>query len=257
MNSNIVHKLRKFARNAPNLFRGYSIYVDSDKLRLLDHVYHSIFPSASSFVDLGGIWKVNGGYSVYTLRKHHLPKGIIIDTDYPEGLEERLARYDGLRIVRGDFTDPDIIKAIGRVDVAYFFDVLLHQANPSWSDVLSAYSSVARCIVIFNQQYIQGETSIRLTNLPLEQYLAMTPHYREKVCRFVYEHANEIHPVFNKPWIDIHNIFQWAITDRDLVDVMTQLGYRQAYFRNCGRFSSLSAYENHAFVFIRDDGAYT
>lgn len=81
----------------------------------------------------------------------------------------------------------------------------------------------------------------------------MTPHYREDMCRFAYEHADEMHPVFHKPWIDIHNIFQWAITDRDLIDVMARLDYRQVYFRNCGRFSNLSAYENHAFVFLRND----
>ena len=255
MNLNAVHRLMKFARNAPNLLRGYTIYVDADKLRLIDQVYQSAIPDATSFVDLGGVWKVNGGYSLYTLRKYRLTNGTIVDTNYPEGLGQKLAQDSRLRILRGDFTNPDVIRAIGNVDVAYFFDVLLHQANPSWAEVLSAYAQVTRFMVIFNQQYVQGQNSIRLTHLPLEQYLTMTPHYREEVCRFVYDHAKEIHPEFHKPWIDIHQIFQWAITDHDLVDVMSRLGYRQAYYRNCGRFSNLSAYENHAFVFMRNDTA--
>jgi hypothetical protein len=255
MNLNAVRKLKQFARNTPNVLRGYTIYVNSDKLRLIDHVYQSDFPGATSFVDLGGVWKVDGGYSLYTLHKYHLTNGTIVDTNYPDRLRDKLTRESRLRIIQGDFTNPDVIRAIGEVDVAYFFDVLLHQANPSWADVLSAYSSVARCIVIFNQQYVQGENSIRLTKLPLEQYLTMTPHYREEVCRFVYDHANEIHPEFHKPWIDIHQIFQWAITDHDLVEVMSRLGYRQVHYRNCGRFSNLSAYENHAFVFLRSDVA--
>jgi hypothetical protein len=251
MKFNILHKLNKVARNTPNLLRGYNIYVDSDKLRLIDHVYRSIVPNANSFVDLGGVWNVNGAYSLYTIRKHRLSSGVIVDTDYPSGLEEKLTRTSGLRAVHGDFTCSEVIKSIGTVDVAYFFDVLLHQANPTWADVLSTYASVASCFVIFNQQYVQSDTSIRLTHLPLDQYLTMSPHYRQDVCRFAYEHANELHPVFHKPWIDIHNIFQWAITDHDLNAVMTRLGYRQLHFRNCGPFPNLPAYENHAFVFVR------
>jgi hypothetical protein len=63
--------------------------------------------------------------------------------------------------------------------------------------------------------------------------------------------VNELHPVYRKPWPDIHNIFQWAITDQDLRNVMTRLGFQEVYFRNHGRFSNLTAFENHAFVFLR------
>ena len=62
MNFSISHRLRKIARNAPGLFWGYNIYVDTHKLRLIDHVYESCLPGAASFADLGGVWKVNAAF---------------------------------------------------------------------------------------------------------------------------------------------------------------------------------------------------
>ena len=50
---------------------------------------------------------------------------------------------------------------------------------------------------------------------------------------------------------DIHNIFQWGNTDRALRTTMRYLGYEEAYYANYGWFSDLSAFENHAFVFVR------
>lgn len=146
-----------------------------------------------------------------------------------------------------------MIASIGTVDVAFFFDVLLHQADPSWDEVLDAYARVASCITIFNQQYIAGESTLRLTSLPLEKYIAIAPRGRDAVYRHVYAHADEIHPEYHKRWRDIHNIFQWGITDRDLRAHMQGLGFREVFYRNYGRFSDLPAFENHGFVFVRGD----
>ena len=251
MNFSISHKLRRIARNVPNLLNGYNIYVDTDKLHLIDQVFRFVLPAGRTFADLGGVWKVNAAYTIYSMRKYRLNTGTIVDTDVPFWLEQKLSKISGLHVVRGDFTSPDIIQKIGHIDVAYFFDVLLHQANPSWNEVLVAYSHVTSCFAIYNPQYVQGPTSIRLTHLPLEKYLAMTPYYREDVCRHAYAHAKELHPVYGKPWLDIHNIFQWAISDQDLRNAMIQLGFREVYYGNDGRSSNLPAFENHAFVFLR------
>ena len=70
MNPGAIHNLSKFARNMPKLLRGYSIYVDIDKIRLINHVFQSVVPDAKSFVDLGGVRKVSGAYSQYTLSRH-------------------------------------------------------------------------------------------------------------------------------------------------------------------------------------------
>jgi hypothetical protein len=152
----LASKIRKLLKNSPALLRGYNPYVDADKLRMIDLTFTSIRPDARSFADLGGVWKVNAAYSRYTLRKHRLERGVLVDTDFPPGLEGKLLQFKHLEIIRGDFTAETTLDRIGTTDVAYFFDVLLHQANPSWDEVLRRYASCAACLVVFNQQYVGG-----------------------------------------------------------------------------------------------------
>lgn len=246
-----LHRIKKFVKNSPNLLAGYNIYVDTDKLRLIDHVFTHIVPKAHSFADLGGVWNVNAGYTIYTLRTYDIQRGVLVDTNFPDGLSEQLSAYPALSILHGDFANTETIAKIGTVDVLYFFDVLLHQANPSWIEVLTAYEKNVSCIVIYNQQYVRGETTIRLTDLPLEKYLDIAPKGRDDIYRYVYAHSGEIHPLYKKPWKDIHNIFQWGITDKDLRATMNEFGFQEVYFKNHGQFSNLPSFENHAFIFVR------
>lgn len=251
MNLLALHRLKKIIKNSPNLLSGYNIYVDTDKLRLIDHVFKHIAPFARSFADLGGVWKVNAGYTLYTLQKKNIQRGILVDTNFPDGLKEKLSQHPRLTIIQGDFAHTGTISRIGNVDVVYFFDVLLHQANPSWSKILSEYAKNVSCIVIFNQQYIRGEHTVRLTDLPIDEYIGIAPKGREETYRYIYSHAQEIHPEYKKPWKDIHNIFQWGITDDDLRATMNGFGFQEVYYKNHGRFSNLPAFENHAFIFVK------
>ena len=248
----IIHRLGWVVHNAPNLLRGYNIYVNRDKLRLIDRAFSLVDPTARSFADLGGVWKVNGAYTRYTLRSFSIDRGVILDTGYPQTVQRQLSRFPKLSVLQGDFTAQELIEQVRPVDLVYFFDVLLHQANPNWDEVLTAYAGVTRCFVIFNQQYIKSKETIRLTNLPLEQYMQLVPTGRETIYRNVYAHKSEIHPTYAKPWGDIHNIFQWGITDEDLRSLMKCLGFTEVYYCNHGRFSNLPAFENHAFIFARN-----
>lgn len=245
------HRLKKIIKNAPNLLSGYNIYVDSDKLRLIDHVFTTVLPDARSFADLGGVWKVNAGYTLYTMRNHPVTRGLLVDTNFPDGLRELLAAVPKLSVIHGDFAQMETVEKVGTIDALFLFDVLLHQANPSWREILAAYAPNVRCFVIFNQQFIRGTETVRLTDLPLDEYTAIAPKRNDDVYRYVYEHANEIHPQYKKPWKDIHNIFQWGITDDDLRRTMSGLGFSEVYYKNYGRFSNLPAFENHAFVFVK------
>ncbi len=251
MNINF-HRLRKLINNLPSLLQGYNIYVDTNKLRLIDRVFQIIMPKVKSFADLGGVWKVNGAYSLYALKKFPISRSVLVDTDFPAGVFERLSHVSNLNVVKGDFAQKSVMQAVGNVDAVFFFDVLLHQANPSWHTILADYATQTRCMVIYNQQYVLDTTSVRLTDLSLEKYIAMAGSSgRNDVYKFVYEHAEEIHKEYGKPWKDIHNIFQWGITDEDLRSTMTRLGFREIFFQNYGRFSNLPAFENHAFIFVQ------
>ncbi|MFZ4621519.1 MAG: hypothetical protein ACOYNS_13240 [Bacteroidota bacterium] len=244
------HRLKKIIKNAPNLLSGYNLYVDSDKLRLIDHAFTKIVPGARSFADLGGVWNVNAGYTIYTLRNHGVA-GTLVDTNFPDGLREQLSQYNNLSVIHGDFSKDETVAAVGKTDVVFFFDVLLHQANPSWTEILKKYAANVSCFVIFNQQYIRGTKTVRLTDMPIDEYISVAPQGREATYRYAYDHANEIHPEYKKPWKDIHNIFQWGITDEDLRATMEGFGFKEMYYKNHGRFSNLPAFENHAFIFVK------
>lgn len=251
MTPKTLRRAAKALRNIPNLWHGYNIYVNRDKLQLIDYTFGEVFPDAKSFADLGGVWKVNAAYSVHTMKRRRVERGVLVDTNYPQGLKERLQRYPGLSVVEGDFSLAETARVVGKVDVVYFFDVLLHQANPDWDDVLKVYANLSPCFVIYNQQFVRGEEAVRLTDLPFEQCIELVSDLRYDTYRYIYDHKTEMHPQYHKPWGDIHNVFQWGITDKVLRDTMSKLGYEEVLFKNYGRFLDLSAFEDHAFIFRR------
>jgi len=251
MSKLIARKLQKALRNVPNLLQGYNIYVNRDKLKLIDFTFTECMPHAHSFADLGGVWKVNAAYSIHAMNNPRMEKGVLVDTHVPSPLRAALGRFPDLQVIEGDFASKATVDLIGNIDVVFLFDVLLHQANPDWDDVLELYSPHCGCFVIYNQQFIRGNTTMRLTDLPFDEYIALVSDHAMEVTRYVYDHPTEIHPQYSKPWKDIHNITQWGITDEGLRKAMDRLGFREVFYRNYGMFIDLPAFENHAFVFTR------
>ena len=249
--SSLARKLGIGFRNLPNLLQGYNIYVNRDKLRLIDLTFTQLSPGAKSFADLGGVWKVNGAYAVHTIKKFRVERGVLVDTNYPAKVSSELEQYATLQVLQGDFADPAIVEKVGKVDVVFLFDVLLHQANPDWDEVLARYAAQCSCFLIYNQQFVRGEETLRLTDLPFEKYIELASDHAGEFTRYVYDHADQIHPEHKKPWKDIHNITQWGITDRGLREAMARLGFKEVFYRNYGTFIDLPAFENHAFVFVR------
>lgn len=133
-------KVRKGIRNLPNLFQGYNIYVNRDKLRLITMTFRELYPGATSFADLGGVWNVNAAYTQHTLKTFPIKRSVLVDTDYPPDVRAVLKQYPNLEVMSGDFSSKPIVDAIGCIDVVFLFDVLLHQANPDWNEVLERYS---------------------------------------------------------------------------------------------------------------------
>lgn len=247
----LVRRFKKALKNSPNLVKGYNIYADSDKFRLIRRAFTDVVPHAESFADLGGVWKVDAAYTIETMKRFRPKRGYLIDTDIAGPLYQRLREIPNLTTMREDFTKEDVISSLGTLDAVFLFDVLLHQANPSWKEVLRRYSSVASCMIIYNQQFTRGAATVRLTDLPYDEYVSLVPVRNTGIYRYVYDHATEIHPEYNKPWKDIHNIFQWGITDADLRATMENLGYKQVFFKNYGQFSNLEFFENHGFIFVK------
>jgi hypothetical protein len=95
-------------------------------------------------------------------------------------------------------------------------------------------------------------STVRLIDLGEEGYYANVPHNCECLpYKKLFSRLDKIHPDHGRLWRDIHNIWQWGITDKDLICKMRRLGFEMILFKNHGNFENLKNFENHAFIFER------
>jgi hypothetical protein len=224
--------------------------VNPDKQVLIDYTFRKCTPRPASFADLGGIWNVDGLYTFYTLRKYKPLNAILVDTNFTEAFNRKSSLKSNLKTISGNFGEEAISEQIGHVDVIFLFDVLLHQVNPDWDKILEMYSKRTTYFLIYNQQWTKSERSVRLLDLEKDEYFRNVPHKMDDpLYKDLFDKMFEIHPGHKRIWRDIHNVWQWGITDNDLLIKMESLGYTLQWYRNCGQFGTLVSFENHAFVF--------
>lgn len=229
---------------------GLPIKFNLDKKKLIDYTFRRCNPNPVSFADLGGIWDVDGAYTLYTLRRFMIKSAFIADTDFTDAFIRKSRSESSLKLIHGNFGEDSVAAQIGKVDAIYLFDVLLHQVKPDWDKVLEKYSGRTNYFVVYNQQWTGSEKTVRLLDLGHDEYFKNVPVKEEgPIYGVLFAKLNEIHPQHKRVWRDIHNVWQWGITDRDLIQTMKNLGFKMHYNRNCGRFGSLPNFENHAFVF--------
>jgi hypothetical protein len=223
-----------------------------DKLLLIDYVCERF--GMRSFADLGGVWGVDGGYSFYAIEKCAVERAYLIDLGRTPELLKAQKRHPALRIITGHFGKPENAEQIGHVDAAFMFDILLHQVSPDWDQVVKLYADKTDHFLIFNQQYTASESTVRLLDLGEQGYFENVPHTKESDVEYsdLFEKMNEVHPVYkDRTYRDMPDVWQWGITDPDLVALLSSLGFTLKYFKNCGPFGQLKKIENHAFVFSR------
>ena len=196
---------------------------------------------------------MDGGYTFHALREHHAAAATLVDTHPTEAVFKRARQYPQLRVIAGNFGDAAIAREVGTVDALFLFDVLLHQVAPDWDRILQMYAEQTRCWIIYNQQWIGSDRTLRLLELGEEEYFSNVPHDRtRKPYDTIFQRLDEIHPEHDKPWRDVHHIWQWGITDRDLRAQAESLGFRLQFRKNCGPFGDLRNFENHCFVYTRE-----
>lgn len=239
----IVTELLKLAQGLPKNF-------NLNKKALIDYTYRHCHPVPASFADLGGIWNVDGAYTFYTLRKYGAKYAFLVDANFTEPSIQKSRSEGNLKLIQGNFGEESVVEQIGRVDAIFLFDVLLHQVNPNWDEILENYSERTKYFVVYNQQWIGSENTVRLMDLGRDEYFKNVPHNENQpTYKVLFDRMNEIHPQHKRIWRDIYTVWQWGITDRDLLRAAENLGYKMLYYKNCGRFGSLPNIENHAFVF--------
>ena len=207
------------------------------KLELID--YAAEFLPFASFADLGGVWHVDGGYSLYAVAKG--ATGVLVD-EGAHALSGRPRAEPRLRIVDGNFTNAGVAAAVGAVDAVFHFDTLLHQAAPDWRETLALYAAQTNAFLICQPQ-LRGDRTIRLTDLDSTNYQ-----------RLLKPAGAEVDPKLGSRLErerDSRGLWQWGITDDDLVAAMGELGFELRFFKSWGRWQQLESFDRQAFVFAR------
>jgi hypothetical protein len=235
---------RRLAASAPPAPR-----LDALKLDALD-VAHRRFRLRSA-ADLGAVWAVDAGYTFHLADRAGVESVVAVDDDFTPTATRAAGLRDNVRLLRGNFGDPAIAAQVGKVDAIVMFDVLLHQVSPDWHEVLELYAPNARAFVLAGPWYNESAASVRLLDLGEERYLATVPS--QDTHEGLFERLHEINPRRGRPWRDVHDIWQWGITDEDLRRRMRSLGFSLAHFENHGAWRSLPSFDNAAYVFARPE----
>ncbi len=217
------------------------------KLEAIDRACELV--GAASVADLGGVWAVDGGYAFHAAGRPGVGRVALVDEDFTETVTARAARGRVVELIGGNFGDPRVAERVGRVDVVLLFDVLLHQVRPDWDDVLDLYAARTGCFVIVQPTYAGDGPAIRLLDLGVERYLAAVPDvpiHHEALGRL-----EEINERRGRPWRDVHDIWQWGITDAALRAKLDRLGFAVAHHESPGRWRGLSEFDDSAYVFVR------
>ena len=212
-----------------------------------------------SFADLGGSWGVHGGYSYQALLCFPVERAYLVDDFMPEPVRRRFDAYEQFSLIQGSFGSSEVHQALPPVDALFLFDILLHQVDPDWDRILDLYAPKARIILVYNQQWIGSARTERLLDLGPEAYLAhtpfaaMEPDKAREAVELIYRHRDEPHDKFGgKKRGDAPDIWQWGITDADLVAALCARGFKLDRMDNFGAFSPhMPAFENHGFWFSR------
>ena len=225
-------------------------YLLSQKLQLIEYAFSNY--GLQSFADLGGVWRVEGGYTFDTLEKYKVRKAFIVDTHPTQTVIDMAKDFPQLSLVKGNFGDETVAQKVGQVDAVLLFDVLLHQVDPDWDRILEMYAPRTRTFIIYNQQWIGPGRNVRLLDLGEEEYFNNAPADRlQEPYINLYNKLDQKHPDHNKKWKDVHHIWQWGITDMDLIEKLDSIGFRLEYKCRGGTTVDLPNFRDHMFIFMK------
>jgi hypothetical protein len=214
------------------------------KLKAIDFAVERI--GARSVADLGGVWAVEGGYARYALTLPGVDEAVLVDTGITDTVRRAAAADPRLRLVAGEFGTEAGVDAVGNVDVVLLLDVLLHQVDPDWDEVLRRYAARARCIVIVEPTWT-GEEVVRLWDLGEEGYRANTP---ADGAIPDWSQLDELHPRYGRPYRDVHEYWQWGLPDRARRELLEGLGWSCVYWADHGQWRDVTSTRTIASVYV-------
>ncbi|UTI62691.1 hypothetical protein NBH00_15130 [Paraconexibacter antarcticus] len=237
------------------------------KLRTIDAAF--ALDGVDSIADLGGVWAVEAGYSFHALEEHRPARAVLVDDDITPGVRERAAAFPQFELLEQNFGLERTPGDVGEVGVVLLFDVLLHQVDPNWDEILRRYATHARAFAIVNPMWDPRDSpkglippedgpgghppesgrTVRLLDLGEERYRQAVPP--QDNIDGLFDRLDEVNPKRGRPWRDVHDVWQWGITDADLRATMASLGYTVAFAERHGRWRGLADFEDCAYVFLR------
>lgn len=147
--------------------------INKDKIELIDRAFSTL--RIQSFADLGGVWRVEGAYTFHALENYKIKSATLADLHLTAKVTDRAKLYPQLRLIQGNFGSEAVVEQIGGVDAILLFDVLLHQVLPDWDAVLESYANKVDTMLIYNQQWMGSDTTVRLLDLGEKEYLRNVP----------------------------------------------------------------------------------
>jgi hypothetical protein len=224
--------------------------IDAAKTRLVSDAIDRY--GLRSIVDVGACWAVHGGYTLHALESGKIDRAVVLDGEITDLTRARAAGDPRIVLREGDIGDADFIAALPACDAAIMFDVLLHQVAPDWDEFLMRYSRKVNHFVIWNQDWIGSDSSVRFVERGLEWYLDNAGDTDAARIRRWFARHDEIAERFGRPWRDVPDFWQWGIASAELIDTMRRAGFRLDYFNNCGAWSERHPnIQKNAYLFSR------
>ncbi len=222
------------------------------KLKAIDHAVEEL--GIRSFVSLE-VGRACGQYALYTIDKPGVRRGALVNVgvgragDYLLSAIEQAAERPGMDVLNGDFSDPRTVDEIGEVDAIMLFDVLIRMVDPDWDQVLELYAPATSCFVIANPQWERGDATIRLIELGREKYLEVVPPW--PAHQELFDQLDAWDAAAERRDGDGVQVWQWGITDSDLMAKMGELGFSLAHEQGLNRPPDSEGFINKVFVFSR------
>jgi hypothetical protein len=216
------------------------------KLRAIDVACGRL--GARTLADLGAVWAVHAGYTFYAADRYALERAVAVDDNISQEVRTRTERTGAIELIQGNFSRPEIRDKVGRVDALLLFDILLHQVDPNWDDLLKLYADSTDIIVIAGPQY-ESEKTTRLIDLGRDEYVSIVP--KLALHDSLFDRLDEVNEDRGRPWRDVHDVWQWGIVDADLRRVLEDLGFSLVYYENVGPWQGLRRFANCSYVFAR------
>jgi hypothetical protein len=195
-----------------------------------------------------------GQYAFRAIERPSVRRGVLLDArawrprDHVLDAIEQATERPGLEVVDAEFSEPETVAQLGRVDAILLFDVLLRTVEPDWDQVLELYAPATSAFVITNPQW-DGDGSVRLIDLGRESYLRAVPPW--DAHQELFDHLDEWHEGQERPYRDANHVWQWGITDADLIAKTEELGFALEREWTLGSPPETEGFVNRTFVFTR------